>query len=201
MVVRGDYDEWDNVTAEVALLRSLDLGVEQVHTGGSSVTLDRPDLAGEIARVGIALYGHHPPPCARDHVTLEPCLRLFAPVLELRRVTAGDGVGYEPRPLPRETLVATLPLGTAHGLNPSFDERFGAVLNGTYCRFLCPPTFEYSLLDATDARDVEVGDKARVLGGPPGSPTAADDIARELGTIVDHVLRALVSSITRIATT
>lgn len=200
MVVRGDFDEWDSVAAEVALLRRLDLGVKQIHTGGSSVTLDRPDLAGQIGRVGIALYGYHPPPRPREHVALKPCLRLLAPVLELRHVAAGEGVGYRPRPLPRETLVATLPLGTVHGLNPDFDERFGAVLNGTYCRFLCPPTFEYSLLDATDAQGVEIGHEALVLGGPPGSPAAAEDVARTLGTNVDEVLRALAPSITRIAT-
>jgi alanine racemase len=198
MVVRGDYDEWDSVAAEVALLRRLDLGVESVHTGGSSVTLDRPDLAGEIARVGSALYGHHPPPSVRKHVALKPCLRLFAPVLELRRVPAGDGVGYEPRPLPRETLVATLPLGTAHGLNPALDEQFGAVLNGTYCRFLCPPMFDYCLLDATDAWNVDIGHQALLLGGPPGSPTYVERFARAFDMIADHVVSALVPSITRV---
>jgi alanine racemase len=198
MVVRGDYDEWESVAAEVALLRGLDLGVEEVHTGGSSVTLDRPGLAGEIGRVGSALYGHYPPPAVRAHVALEPCLRLFAPVLELRRVPTGDGVGYDPRPLPRETLVATLPLGTAHGLNPGLDERFGAVLDGTYCRFLCPPMFDYSLLDATDARNVEIGLEALVIGGPPGSRTFVEDVARELGIHADHVVAALVPSIRRV---
>jgi alanine racemase len=200
MVVRGDFDEWDSVAAEVALLRGLDLGVKQIHTGGSSVTLDRPDLAGQIGRVGIALYGYHPPPHPRDHVALKPCLQLLAPVLELRRVVTGEGVGYKPRPLPRETLVATLPLGTVHGLNPGFDERFGAMLNGTYCRFLCPPTCEYSLLDVTDARGIAIGQEALVLGGPLGSPTAAEDVARNLGLTVAQVLRTLAPSITRIAT-
>ena len=56
MVVRADYHEWDSVAAEVTLLRRLDLGVEWLHTGGSSVTLDRPDLVGDIGRVGIVLW-------------------------------------------------------------------------------------------------------------------------------------------------
>lgn len=200
MVVRGDFDEWESVAAEVALLRRLDLGVKRIHTGGSSVTLDRPDLAGQIGRVGIALYGCHPPPRPREHVAVKPCLRLLAPVLELRRVAAGEGVGYRPRPLSRETLVATLPLGTVHGLNPDLDERFGAMLNGTYCRFLCPPTFEYSLLDATDAQGVEIGQEALVLGGPPGAPVAAANVARTLGITASHVLRSLAPSIARVAT-
>lgn len=200
MVARGDFDDWDSVAAEVALLRRLDLGVEQVHTGGSSVTLDRPDLAGQIGRIGIALYGHHPPPRPREHIALKPCLRLLAPVLELRHVAAGDGVGYKPRSLPRDTLVATLPLGMTHGLSSDFDERVGAVLNGAYCRFLCPPTSEYSLLDVTDAPGVEIGHEVLVLGGPPGSPTGVEEVASNLGTTVPQVLRALSPSITRIAT-
>lgn len=200
MVVRGNFAEWDSVEAEVALLQSLDLGVEQIHTGGSSVTLARPDLAGQIGRIGIALFGHHPPPRPREHLALEPCLRLVAPVLELRRIAAGHGVGYKPRPLPRDTLVATLPLGTAHGLDRDHDERVGAVLNGTHCRFLCPPMSEYSLIDATDAEDVKIGHEALVLGGPPGSPTAVEDVADKLGTTAPQVLRALSPSISRIAT-
>lgn len=200
MVARSDFDAWDSVAAEVALLRRLDLGVKQLHTGGSSVTLYRPDLAGQIGRVGTALYGCYPPPRPREHIALTPCLRLLAPVLELRRVVAGDGVGYQPRPLLRDTLVATLPLGTAHGLNPDFDERVGAILNGTYCRFLCSPTSEYSLLDATDAPGVEIGHEALVLGGPPDCPTAAENVARNLCTPVTQVLRALAPSIRRIRT-
>lgn len=200
MVARGDFDDWDSVAAEVAQLRRLDLGVKQMHTGGSSVTLYRPDLAGQIGRVGSALYGYYPPPRRRGPVALTPCLRLLAPVLELRRVAAGEGVGYRPRPLPRDTLVATLPLGTAHGLSPDLDERVGAMLNGTHCRYLCPPTSEYSLLDATDAPEVKIGHEALVLGGPPDCPTSAEKVAGNLGTTVTQLLRALAPSIRRIST-
>jgi alanine racemase len=201
MVVRADHHEWDSVAAEITLLRRLDLGVERLHTGGSSVTLDRPDLAGDIGRVGIALYGHHPPPHPRAHVKLMPSLRLLAPVLELRLVTAGDAIGYQARALARDTLVATLPVGTVHGLHPGIDERFGAILNDTFCQFLCPPTFEYSLVDATDAPSVDVGDSALVLGGPPGTSTSADDIAAGLGITAAQMLTALAASVPRVAST
>lgn len=199
MVARADYGEWDSVAEELRLLRALPLGVDRFHTGGSSVALERPDLAGDVGRPGLALLGYHPRQEQRELVYLEPSLRLIAPILELRTVPVGDSVGYQARRLERTTVVATLPIGVAHGLHPSTDARVVAEVGGSLCPFLCPPSLDYSLLDVTDAPNAQVGDEALLLGGCPGSPTSVIDVADRLGVLIDHVLTPLSPSLRRVA--
>ena len=199
MVARADYGEWDAVAEEVRLLRELPLGVESFHTGGSSVALERPDLAGDIGRPGLALLGYHPRHRQRHLVDLQPSLRLIAPILELRTVPAGHSVGYQARRLERETVVATLAMGVAHGLHPSTDARVVAEVDGTFCPILDPPSLDYCLLDVTDAPNAQVGDEAVLLGGRPGSQTSVSDVANRLGVLIDHVLTPLSASLRRVA--
>ena len=199
MVARADYGDWDAVAEEVRLLRELPLGVACFHTGGSSVVLERPDLAGQIGRPGLALLGYHPRRHQRDLVDLQPSLRLIAPILELRIVPAGDSVGYQARRLERETVVATLPIGVAHGLHPCTDSRAVAEVDGMFCPIMHEPSLDYCLLDVTDAPNAQVGDEAVLLGGRPGSPTSVIDVANRLGVLVDHVLAPLSASLRRVA--
>lgn len=200
MVARADHGDWEAVAEEVRLLRALPLGVNRLHTGGSSVTLERPDLAGDIGRPGLALLGYHPRAHQRTLVDLEPTLRLVAPILELRTVAAGGAVGYQARPVERDTVVATLGIGTAHGLHPETDARVIVDVVGTHCPVLCPPSLEYCLIDVTDARGVDVGSEVVLLGGRPGTPTSAVDFANRLEVIIDHVLTPLAASLHRVST-
>jgi alanine racemase len=200
MVARADAGDCDDVAREVELLTGLGLDGAHVHTGGSSVALERPDLAGDLGRAGLAVLGYHPRAEQRALVDLEPSLRLVAPIVETRTVGAGDRVGYQARPVEHDTVVATLPLGAAHGWHPAADARLEVLLNGQPCPFLCPPSLDYSLVDATAAPGAELGAEAVVLGGRPGTPTSVVDVAARLGVLVDHVVTPLAASITRHAT-
>jgi len=199
MVARADSGDWDDVADEVRRLRELEVEAPRIHTGGSSVTLERPDLAGDIGRAGLAVLGYHPRPEQRTMVDLVPSLRLVAPVLELRVAETGVHVGYQATPLTRETTVATLPVGVGQGLNPQTDSRCAVELNGHLCPYLCPPSLDYSLVDVTDARGVRLGTEATVLGGRPGVPTSVVDVAERLGVILDHVVTFLAASLKRVA--
>jgi len=201
MVAGADSGDWDSVADEVRQLRDLELGAPRIHTGGSSVTLERPDLAGDIGRTGLAMLGYHPRPEQREMVNLEPSLRVVAPVLELRVVKAGEPVGYQARRIDRDTTVATLAIGAGHGLHPQTDSRLAVEVNGSLCRYLCPPLLDYCLVDVTDAPGVSVGTEATVVGGRSGDPTSVADLAERLGVMIDHVLAPLAGSLPRVAVT
>jgi alanine racemase len=197
MAAGAELGDWELVEQEVALLRSLAEPAELIHTGGTTVALDRPDLAGDIARPGLAILGYPSRPAQRERIDLRPSLRLIAPVLETRRVPAGARVGYDGVPVARSTTIATLPVGVAHGLNPKADHRLGVWLRDKFCPFLARPSLEYALVDATDVGIPAIGEQAIVLGGPPGDPTSVESVARQLEVIVDHVLAALSPALPR----
>jgi alanine racemase len=197
MAAGAEIGDWELVEQEVALLRSIAAPTELIHTGGTTVALERPDLAGDIARPGLAILGYPSRAAQRERIELQPSLRLIAPVLETRRVPAGARVGYDAVPVARSTIIATLPVGVAHGLQPQADHRTGVWLRDRFCPFLARPSLEYALVDATDVEMPELGEQAVVLGGGPQDPTSVESVARQLGMIVDHVLAALSPALPR----
>ncbi len=72
-----------------------DVGVqyELVHLSNSPSALTRPDLAFDMVRPGIAVYGQTPIP-ERGDMGLKPAMTLKCPVALVRPVHAGDGVSY-----------------------------------------------------------------------------------------------------------
>jgi alanine racemase len=197
MAAGAELGDWELVEQEVALLRSLAAPGELIHTGGTTVALDRPDLAGDIARPGLAILGYPSRSAQRERIDLRPSLRLIAPVLETRRVPEGSRVGYDGIAVARSTVIVTLPVGVAHGLNPGADHRAGVWLRDEFCPFLARPSLEYALVDATDVGTPAVGEQAVVLGGAPEDPTSIESVAGQLGLIVDHVLAALSPALPR----
>ena len=66
---------------------------EVVHLSNSPSALTRPDLAFDMVRPGIAVYGQTPIP-ERGDMGLKPAMTLKCPVALVRPVQAGDGVSY-----------------------------------------------------------------------------------------------------------
>ena len=84
--------------------------------------MTRPDLAYDMVRPGIAVYGLSPIP-ERGDMGLRPAMTLKCPVALVRSVRAGDGVSYGHTWIAdRDTTLALLPIGYADGCSaPSAD--------------------------------------------------------------------------------
>jgi alanine racemase len=194
-VAGADHQDWERVEAEVRTLRELPLGTLLRHSGGSTLVISRPDLVGDLARPGIAVFGHLPRPEQREVVSLRPALTLSAPIVELRHIKRYERIGYGGVPVERDTVVATLPIGACHGLNPGWANGGGAVsIRGRSCALLTPPMLDYTLVDVTDVPGASFDDVATVLGGD--GPSAEETGAR-LGLSAEHVLIALQTSLIR----
>jgi alanine racemase len=188
MVAGADRGDWESVERELDLLRDLDLDVPKTHVGGSSVAIERPELAGDIARCGLAVLGYYPAERQWSCMPLEPSLQFFVTVLEVRRVPAGERVGYSGVRVDRATTVATLGAGVADGVPASFGPGAVVEISGEPCPLLCPPSLDHCYVDATELETVRRGDRTLVLGGGRERPTSVAQNARRLETIVDHLI-------------
>ena len=147
--------------------------------------MTRPDLAFDMVRPGIAVYGQTPIP-ERGDMGLRPAMTLKCPVALVRSVRAGDGVSYGHTWIAeRDTTLALLPIGYADGVfrdlerpDRRADQRPAAAqrrphLHGPVRRRPRPRR------RSTSAE----GDEAILFGpGTQGEPTA-QDWADLLGTI------------------
>jgi alanine racemase len=154
------------------------LGVpfEVVHLANSPAILARPDLAYDMVRPGIAVYGLNPLP-GPDDAGLIPAMTLKAPVCMVKSLHAGDGVSYgHTWTARRDTTVAVVPLGYADGVFRALSGRIDVLINGRLRRNvgrICMDQFVVDLGPGTV--DVAEGDEAVLFGpGAGGEPTAQD---------------------------
>lgn len=150
-----------------------------LHLANSPAALTRPDLARDLVRPGLALYGCSPIP-ARGDFGLIPAMTLSAEVALVKKVVAGQGVSYNHRWVaPNDTMVAVLPAGYADGVPRLLSERFEVSINGR--RFpgvgrICMDQLVVNL--GPDGGGVREGDRAVLFGantpGEPAVPKAVD---------------------------
>lgn len=157
---------------------------EVAHLSNSPAAMTRPDLAYDLVRPGIAVYGLSPIP-ERGDMGLRPAMTLRCPVALVRSVSTGEGVSYGHTWIAdRDTTVALLPLGYADGIYRTLSGRFDVLIKGRRRRSvgrICMDQFVVDL--GPGSCDVVEGDEAILFGpGTQGEPKA-QDWADLLGTI------------------
>jgi alanine racemase len=176
-----------------------DVDFEITHLSNSPAAMTRPDLAFDLIRAGIAVYGQTPIP-ARGNMGLRPAMTLTAPVAMVRSIKAGDGVSYGHTWIAdRDTTVALIPLGYADGIFRTLSGRLEVSINGRRragVGRICMDQFVVDL--GPGPVDVSIGDEAILFGpGDSGEPTTGD-WAELIGTINYEVVTAPRGRITRV---
>lgn len=166
-----------------AALRDAGVGGLLYHAANSAGTLALPEAHFDLVRCGIAVYGIAPARHLGGRVPLRPAMRLCARVVQVKRVPAGTSVGYgrEYR-APRETTIATVPLGYADGYPRLAWRSAEAVAAGRRLPLAGRISMDQLTVDAGDLV-VRTGDKVELWG--PALPVeevaaAAQTIAWEL---------------------
>ena len=171
---------------------------EVAHLANSSATLARPDLAFDLVRPGIAVYGLSPLPLRGD-MGLVPAMTVKTVVALVRPICAGEGVSYAHTWVAdRDTNVALLPIGYADGVVRGLSGRLEVLINGRRRRGVGRICMDQFVVDLGPGRlDVAEGDEAILFGpGDRGEPTA-QDWADLLGTIHYEVVTGPRGRITR----
>ncbi|CQD07117.1 alanine racemase [Mycobacterium lentiflavum] len=168
----------------LAFARDQGVRFEVAHLSNSSATMSRPDLAFDMVRPGIAVYGLSPVP-ARGDMGLIPAMTVKCVVALVKSVRAGEGVSYAHTwTAERDTTVALMPVGYADGVFRSLGGRLDVLINGRRRPGVGRICMDQFLVDLGPGPvDVAEGDEATLFGpGANGEPTA-QDWADLLGTI------------------
>jgi alanine racemase len=182
------------------LEQARDQGVrfEVAHLSNSSATMSRPDLAFDMVRPGIALYGLSPVPELGD-MGLIPAMTVKCAVVLVKSIRAGEGVSYGHTWIAeRDTTVALMPIGYADGVFRALGGRLDVLINGRRRPGVGRICMDQFLVDLGPGPiDVAEGDEAILFGpGGRGEPTA-QDWADLLGTIHYEVVTSPRGRITR----
>lgn len=164
--------------------RQAGVDFEVAHLANSAATLARADLAFDMVRTGIAMYGLNPIP-ARGDLGLIPSMTLKAPVASVKPVPAGAGVSYGHTWVStRDTTVALIPVGYADGVFRALGGRIEVLINGTRYRSIGRVCMDQFVVDLGPGHsDVNAGDDAILFGPGCSGEQTAQDWADLLGTI------------------
>jgi alanine racemase len=182
------------------LAQARDRGVryEVAHLSNSSATMSRPDLAFDMVRPGIAVYGLSPVPELGD-MGLVPAMTVKCPVALVKSIRAGESVSYgHTWTAQRDTNLALLPVGYADGIFRSLGNRLEVLINGRRRPGVGRICMDQFVVDLGPGRtDGAEGDEA-ILFGPGGNgESTAQDWADLLGTIHYEVVTSPRGRITR----
>lgn len=187
-------DEPDNPFTDEQLARfdrlvgALPVGTPQ-HVANSAAAITRPARDAAMIRSGIAMYGIDPDKSLAGRVPLKPALRLTSGVSFVKRIAAGEGVGYGLRWTASEaTTIATVPIGYADGVRRDYGLRGGTVLiGGLHHPVRGVVTMDQLMVDVGSA-PVEIGDEVVLIGSQGGESITAAAVAATLDTIPYEVV-------------
>lgn len=152
------------------------------------------DYAYDIVRPGVALYGGNP--AVNKPNPMQPVVSLRAPILQVRDVAKGEGVGYGATwRAERPSRIAIVGVGYADGLHramswPAFQDGPAEVsITGRRAPIVGRVSMDMITIDITDfaPENLSPGTEVELLGPNIG----VDDWARWAGTIPYEILTSL----------
>ncbi|MEP7160588.1 MAG: alanine racemase [Dermatophilaceae bacterium] len=184
-----DQDEF--TAAQIARFAACCSHVEQAlgrsvpaHCANSGGILGHPDSWLDMVRPGIMAYGSYPDPTTPHTVELLPGLSWVTRVSFVKKVAAGTSVSYgRTWVAPRDTVIATLPVGYGDGYDRHLSNAGHVLLGGRRVPIVGRVCMDQLMVDAGTDASVAAGDRVVLIGRDGTETISAEDMAIELGTI------------------
>jgi alanine racemase len=172
------------------------------HLNATGGILDAAHPAWDMARVGLALYGHLPAdvPVSADRMAaadrLRPALTLKARAASIEIIAAGTSVGYGGEwTAGRASRIATIALGYADGWVRKYAGALASI-RGLPVPLVGRVGSAAVAVDVTDVASFDADDEVVLLA--PEGPTTIEDLARLRGSIAWEVLDNLGPRLARV---
>lgn len=154
------------------------------HLANSGAVLGHPDTWFDLVRPGIMIYGAYPDPEAARTVPLLPALEWRTRVSFVKRVPAGETVGYgRTWTAPRDTWIATVPVGYGDGYSRLLSNRGRMLVRGRSYPIAGRVCMDQTMIDLGPDTDVTVGDDVVLVGRSGTDEITTSEVAGLMGTI------------------
>ncbi|MFA1821963.1 alanine racemase [Virgibacillus oceani] len=202
----ADEGDWDRTEAEfnlfkdtVSKLNDHDFYFPIQHVGGSTITIERPDMHLDMVRPGIALFGYPPDDRQNDLIDLKPVMTLKTQVLLLRELPANTPVGYGGSYVTSSLeKIAVTAIGHGDGYQRTFSNNGEMLIGGSRANIIGTISLDQTMVNVTHIPNVQEGDEVIIIGRQKGDELHAREVAGWANTIVDEVLASLLERIKRV---
>ena len=188
---RGQIELFDKLSTMIA--NTLPYKVLR-HTANSAAIERFPEAAFDMCRLGLGLYGYGY--CHNEELQVVSTLR--SRVVQLRCRKAGESIGYaRSQVLERDSLIATIPVGYADGLDRHLGSgAWSMLVAGKAAPIVGRVCMDSCMIDVTDIEGVQEGSEVLIFSANQGN--TAEDMARVLGTIPYEIISTVASRVKRV---
>ena len=168
------------------------------HLANSGAVLGHPDTWFDLVRPGIMIYGAYPDPEAARTVPLLPALEWRTRVSFVKRVPAGETVGYgRTWTAPRDTWIATVPVGYGDGYSRLLSNRGRMLIDGASYPIVGRVCMDQFMVDIGPAGTAYNEDEVVLIGAQGEARIGVEAVAQAAGTIPYEILVGLNERIPR----
>jgi len=173
----------------LALFKKAGFGKLLRHASATGGTLIGKKYHLDAVRVGIGMYGQWPSKELEaqlgDVIKLKPVLSWRTVVSEVKKLKAGDYVGYDlTEKMPQAGVMAVVPIGYWHGFSRSLSSVGEVLVRGERARVLGRVSMDMVaiLLPEKNAKKVKIGDIVTIIGRDGRDEILASEPSQKSGT-------------------
>lgn len=194
------HKQLDLFQAFVGNLEKEGINIPLKHAANSAAILNLPESQMDLVRGGILLYGLYPfQEESERKEQFKPALSLKTRIAHLREVETGTPISYGGTYIVnRPSIIATLPLGYADGINRLLSNRGEVLVRGKRASIIGKVCMDQLMIDVTDVEGVAIGDEVVLIGKQGEQAISADELAEKLDTINYEVVCAVSARVLRI---
>ena len=184
----------------LAYLQKSGINLPRTHLQSSYGFLNYPELNYSLVRSAALLFGLLDYPDTVLKLKLEPVISLKARVTLIKRIKAGESVGYGRDFIAqRDTVIAVIPAGYADGLPASLSCGAGqALIRGKRVSIAGRTCMDQLMLDVTDVPGICRGDIVTFIGQDGTEYISPSEMAKRAGISVNELASRLGSRLDRL---
>ena len=183
----------------VAQLEEVGFSFPLKHVANSATTLDLPEMALDMVRCGIALYGLHPSSEVAPAVPLRPAMTLKSRVARVRTLPPGSSISYGcTYTTTRPTPVALVPVGYGDGYHRILSNKGQVLIHGQRAPIVGRVCMDQFVVDVSDIPEVHQDDEVVVFGQQGEAEITAEEVACWAQTINYEVTTSILPRVTRV---
>ncbi len=169
------------------------------HCEATASVLATPEMALDLVRAGIGIYGYHPAPGCGDDVELRRVLALKSRIARVLGIEAGATVGYgRTWTAARPSKIALVMCGYADGLRRGLSNRAHVLVRGRRAPIAGRIAMDMCMVDVTDVPGVAPDDEVVIIGSQGAASVDADEIASLADTISWEILAGISARVPRL---
>ena len=170
------------------------------HAANSAGIFFHPTSHFDMVRPGLSLYGLDPTFAASMDRPLRPALKWTAPLIGVRDIKRGTGVGYgQTWSAPRDTKIGLVPVGYADGYLRCFSNKASMMVDGNAVPVVGTISMDSTTIDLGPTSHAVIGDQVTILDDNPISPASAYALAKWAQTIPYEIFCRIGPRVKRVA--